>query len=639
MKNLIKTSCALAAFSMLFGSCKKFDDINNDPYAASADQVQVEYFINSSIIGAQMDPHIAERIYVLYWEVAGHTSFNGTGLSAGGYNDGWSSDYYGSGYMSGWLNAVNSAIQVGNEKIAAGTQKTYTKNLVQVARIWRAYLMSELSDLFGPIPINGFQGVNPDFASVKDVYYFLLTELKEASSELDLSVTNPADVKKHDPAYSYDYDKWQRYANSLRLRLAMRLSEVDAAKAKTEFEAAAALPLLTTADQAFGVKEKGGWDALTGVMSREWNGHFMTATLNTLYNGLGGVTSQAQLPAAMHSYVKPANYVGQRYLDHFPTSTNFPTAGYWLDGLPATIDPRAYKTYIIPGDFTNSNFNTYPSWDNNAETTVRTLVDAGGATVETIDAKFNWNAYPGGDWGTKGGLNKVRLFEGTIPRLSNAFRASGATRIYYGPWETYFLLAEAAVRGWTVPMTGQAAYEAGVRASFDYWGVSSFATAYLASTSYNMAGTSVSWTHTTEPGNTHTMDYVDGYTGTPGTVSINYPKNDLYMNGTVRNDLITKIITQKFIAQTPWAPLEAWNDQRRLGLPFFENVMVENPLPNLPALNSGNYLTRNVKFFPQRVKYPSGLRNSNEAGYNQALGFLGGSTSDEVLTPLWWAKH
>jgi len=34
--------------------------------------------------------------------------------------------------------------------------------------------------------------------------------------------------------------------------------------------------------------------------------------------------------------------------------TNDPFAGYWLDGLPNKIDPRAFKAYIIPGDFDNS---------------------------------------------------------------------------------------------------------------------------------------------------------------------------------------------------------------------------------------------------------------------------------------------
>jgi len=628
---MLVTTCVLLA------SCKKFEEINRNPLAANVDQVQVEYFINASIGGAQMDPHIAERIFVLYWETAGHTSFNGTGLTAGSYNDGWSSDYYGGGYMSGWLNTVNTAIQVAEEKIAGGTSKAYTNNLIQVARIWRAYLMSELSDLFGPIPINGFQGVNPEFSDVKTVYYFLLSELKDASSKLDVAVANPSGLDKMDPAYGYNYTKWRRYANSLRLRLAMRLSEVDAAKAKSEFENAATGDLLKSNADIFQIAEKEGWDSYTGEMTREWNGHFMTATLNTLYTGLGGVKSQDQLAAPYHSYIKAANYIGLKFDQHFPASTNFPMAGYWLDGLPYTIDPRAYKTYIIPGDFSNPSFNTYPSWDNNAETTTRNLVDAAGAVVKAIDAKFTWNAYPGGDWGVKGAKNQVRLFEGTIPRLSHQFRASKSKRVFFAPWETFFLLAEAAEKGWTVPTTGKAAYEDGIKASFEYWGVSSFATTYLASTDYNRAGTSVSWDHTTEPGATYSMDYKDGYTNAAATATINYPKNDLYKNGSVRNDKLTKIITQKFIAQVPWVPLEAWNDQRRLGLPFFENVMVENPLPNLPALNSGNYMTRNVKFFPQRVRYPSGLKNSNASGYTQAVGFLGGP--DEVLTPLWWAKH
>ena len=151
MKKIIKITTLLTTLGVLFTSCKKFEEINNDPLAASLDQVQVEYFINGS--------------------------------------------------MSGWLNQINSAVQVAESKIASGNVKPYTNNLLQVARIWRAYLMSELSDNFGPIPINAFQGVNPQPASVKDVYYFLLEELKDASSKLDVSVVNPDVVKKEDPVY------------------------------------------------------------------------------------------------------------------------------------------------------------------------------------------------------------------------------------------------------------------------------------------------------------------------------------------------------------------------------------------------------------------------------------------------------
>ncbi|KIC91082.1 SusD/RagB family nutrient-binding outer membrane lipoprotein [Flavihumibacter sp. ZG627] len=635
MKRFIKYTAGLLLGATLFSGCSKFEEVNTDPQLVTEDQVQVEYFINNALIGSQMDPHIAERIFVLYWKIAGRQQFGG-GISSGGYNDGWSSDYYGGGYMGGWLNAINSGVQVAEKQIADGNIKPYTNNLLQISRIWRAYLMSELTDNFGPIPINAFQGVNPEFSDVKTVYYFMLEELKDASSKLDLEAAKPE--SKFDQAYGFDYTKWQKYANSMRLRLAMRLSEADPAKAKAEFEAAAALPLLTASGETFQVAEMpNSWNALTGVMTRQWNSFMLSATMNNLVKGLGGVKTADQVPAAMHANIKPADYVGLKFQDHFTMMTNDPTAGYWLDGLPNTIDPRAYKAYIIPGDFTNPEFNGYPEWDNTAETTVRNLVDAAGAVVKTLDAKYTWNAPVNGDWGVKGSKNQIRAYTGAVPRHANKFRNSTNKRIFFAPWETYFLLAEGAVRGWTVPMGGQEAYEAGIDASFAYWGVSGFASTYKASTDYNNAGTSVSWAHTVEPPATHTMKFTDGYTNTPGTVEIKYPVNNLYKNGTVRNDLLTKIITQKFIAQTPWLPLETWSDHRRLGLPFFENPAIENPLVNMPDLTAANYMTSNKRFFPQRLKYPSSLPASNAAGYAQAVGFLGGP--DEVLTPLWWAKQ
>ncbi len=632
MKSIFKYTASLAIAASLASGCSKFEEINKDPYLVTEDQVQVEYFLNNALSGSQQDPHIAERIFVLYWKTAGRQQFGG-GISSGGYNDGWTSDYYGSGYMGGWLNAINSGIQVAERQIEAGTAKSYTNNLLQVCRIYRAYLMSELTDNFGPIPIYAFQGVNPEFNSQKEVYYYMLEELKDASSKIDPSIAGPA--AKFDLAYGFNFANWQKYANSMRLRLAMRMSEVEPQKAKEEFEAAANQPLILTATETFQVPELDGWHSLTGVMTRTWNYFQLSATMRNLTLNLGGVPTELQVPDSLHGKIKPADYIGLRLTDHFTTMTNDPSAGYWLDGLPNAIDPRAYKAYIIPGMVSNPDFSNLPD-ANTAKNTIRNLVDDGGAVVKTLDAKGTWNAPANGDWGVKGAKNQIRSYVSAIPKIGQKFRNSTNKRFFFAPWETYFLIAEAAVRGWSVPMTGQAAYEAGIDASFAYWDVSAHAAAYKTSTEYNMAGTSVSWNHTTEPGATHTMEFVNGYTNAPGTVEVPYPTNNLYMNGTVRNDLLTKIITQKFIAQNPYLPLETWSDHRRLGLPFFENPAVENPLVNMPALNSSNYMTSQIQFFPQRIKYPSSIASSNQAGYDQAVGLLGGP--DEVLTPLWWAQ-
>ncbi len=118
--------------------------------------------------------------------------------------------------------------------------------------------MSELTDNFGSAPIDAFKGVNPEFNSQKDVYYFMLAELKDAAAKIDPSITGMTDKTKNvDIAYGMDWNKWIKYANSMRMRLAMRLSEVDAAKAKSEFEDAAKdSKFIATSADNFAVAEK-----------------------------------------------------------------------------------------------------------------------------------------------------------------------------------------------------------------------------------------------------------------------------------------------------------------------------------------------------------------------------------------------
>ena len=634
MKNIIKTAFIFIAGGLLFASCgQDFFDVNTNPKAASFEQVQVEYFLNNSITGAQMDPHVAERQFILYWKTGARQHRVNGFIATGGYNDGWTIDNY--GYLSGWLKTATLAITVAQEKIDAGVVFAYTNNLMQIARIWRVYLMSEFTDNYGPMPIDGFQGINPEFKNVEDVYDFMLNELADAVSKIDVSVQNPDGLAKYDKAYGFNYLKWVKYGNSMRMRLAMRLSEVDAARAKTEFEAAAAGPIITDAGDIFKVAEKDGWDALTGVMTRVWNHQPLSTTLNNLYIGLGGIPTQVQVPEQFHEKIKPADYMGVRYEEHMGTYTNDPTAGFIFDGLYPVIDPRAYKAFIIPGWFDNPDFNYYGGVANTTNT-LRTLLNADGTVLDTLDGTGTWNAACLGAWGPKSARNNFSFWIGTNPRLAHKWRNSTSSRVFFGDWETYFLLAEAAVRGWTTPVDGKTAYESGIAASFAYYGVSEYLSAYKQSESYNRAGTSVSWDHTAEPPATVAMNYVDGYTGQAGTWTMTYPVNHIHNNGATKNDLLTKIITQKYLAQLPWLPLEAWNDHRRLGLPFFENPSVEQPLINLPALTQANYMESRSQFFPQRVPYPSTLQNSNPAGYAQAVQHLGGP--DAVLTKLWWAK-
>src|SRR5690606_19500853 len=135
------------------------------------------------------------------------------------------------------------------------------------------------------------------------------------------------------------------------------------------------------------------------------------------------------------------------------------------------IDPRAYKTFYIPGDATSPQFSLYPSWTDDATITKVKLKRSAG-DIE-LDVKNTWSTQAIGDFGAKGSANEIRGIQvGKIPGLSQVYRGSTSKRIFFASWESYFLLAEAALKGWTTGTTAQQAYEDGVKASFEYHGVS-----------------------------------------------------------------------------------------------------------------------------------------------------------------------
>lgn len=215
---------------------------------------------------------------------------------------------------------------------------------------------------------------------------------------------------------------------------------------------------------------------------------------------------------------------------------------------------------------------------------------------------------------------------------------NGKARIYFAPWESYFLLAEAAEYGWISNISAKDAYEAGIRSSFEYFGVSEYANKYINSTNYNRVGTSVAFDHTTEP-SSFKATYVDGYTKETKEIQYQYPVASKTLYGKALNDHITKIITQKFIAQMPYQVLEIWNDHRRLGLPFFEIPANESDLIGSDMVNVLKKDSwkdgQKWDFYPQRMRYPTTLDNADPDNYQKAVELLGGS--DVIITPLWWS--
>lgn len=635
-------------------SCSDFDEVNTNPTAAGEEYVKPQYALNNSIGQAQMNPGTAERIVVYNWASAARICGEMSFLNVGRYSDDYTSAYYYPDLSSSIKNATLAITAVENQLEAATTtahEKEFFPNVKQFARIWRAYLISEFVDNFGPYPIESFLGENPVFNSEKDDYEFILKELKEAAAAINTSVLPVEAEGKCDPFDNVKYDpvKWQKYANSLRMRLAMRLSNIDKATAQAEFEDAAKGNKILTADEMFAVKENDGWDVFSGVYTRSFDDQVLSSTVANLLTNLGGIKVTEQR-SDLASYVKPANYLGIKYDRHYVANTDNPTKQYWLDGMPENLDPRALKIFCLPDDENAENYIDKYN-DRTAKDFVLYTVDENGNPIPNkdnpgeikIDATRCWNGYPAG---SRGGWSPTLAYNQlvtngygpgcTLPMLGKDY-CKGKSRIFFAAWETYFLLAEASLYGWNTGTTAKEAYENGIKASFEYFGVSEYVNDYLNSTNYNRVGTSVKFDHTTEP-TAEQMTYVDGYSKEQKTVTYEYPTASKTLYGKALNDHLTKIITQKFIAQTPYLVLEMWSDFRRLGLPFFEIPANESSMTGSDMVNAWNPNSwkdgQKWEFYPQRMRYPSSLENADPEGYKQAVELLGGS--DNIITPLWW---
>ncbi len=113
-------------------------------------------------------------------------------------------------------------------------------NVEAVGRIWKTWIFHIVTDMWGDVPYSeahyGADNTTPAYDRQADIYAGMLADLTTAAGMLQ----NPdaSDFGGGDLIYGSNFEAWRRFANSLRMRLAMRLSEVDAATARAEFAAA-----------------------------------------------------------------------------------------------------------------------------------------------------------------------------------------------------------------------------------------------------------------------------------------------------------------------------------------------------------------------------------------------------------------
>lgn len=128
-------------------------------------------------------------------------------------------------------------------------------NKKAIARIMRVWAFARCTDTYGDIPY--FESClpveeavrTPKYDLQKDIYTDFFKELKEAVAEMDDSKPTYGNA---DILYNGNIDKWKKFANSLRLRLALRVRYADAALATAQMSDLTEANLITSSgDDAF----------------------------------------------------------------------------------------------------------------------------------------------------------------------------------------------------------------------------------------------------------------------------------------------------------------------------------------------------------------------------------------------------
>lgn len=138
-------------------------------------------------------------------------------------------------FVNKYTYAMNAYVQL--KAIAEEQGRTSIKALADILKIISMY---QVVDTYGPVPYSDSgSSVTPAYDDVQSIYHSFFTDLDDAIDVLTaLYTADPSTLLMEDDDYVYggDVSKWIKLANSLRLRLAMRIVYAEPTLAQQEAE-------------------------------------------------------------------------------------------------------------------------------------------------------------------------------------------------------------------------------------------------------------------------------------------------------------------------------------------------------------------------------------------------------------------
>lgn len=495
IKNIVAVNLTIL-FLALF-SCYDLEEININPNGVDPAQAHPNLLVSTVITST------AQTVVGLgYGDIAGvvqHTQKDGWSGSHNSYE--WSDQRW-----SSYYSILRNNDELYQKAVDRGLEFHQGLGLVM-----KSYVFGLVTDLWGDAPyskaLNGEDGgeenIKPAFDAQADIYAGILADLEQANALFSASQESYEEINHtQDVLFGGEVAKWRRFANSLALRYYMRLSQKDPSTARSGVERIAGNPdqyplILSPSDDAsldyVGNSEADSWPANTvydGTGGSNFRRLKMCATLVEALQALNDprlavwaekidipIVVDEALAEGMDVIQEGVRFVAKDVADQYESTLGFPVdTDTEYVGLPPawSIVPQAYNL--------NPNLEQGP---NNPH-------------ASHLHDRYQ---SPAGD------LLKARLLSAS---------------------EVHFILAEAALIGWSVGASAEDHYNAAIAASFSTWRVED-----------------------------NFGDYIAGNAAFDGTLD--------------------QIIEQKWIAS--WtAAAEAWFDYRRTGLPALQaGTIVKRP--------------------------------------------------------------
>jgi hypothetical protein len=217
---MLKKIAYITLFALSLTSCSNdLDEINKNPNATETPLAP--YLLTGTLKqGADLywgstNNFDSSLLFVQHWAKIQYTEPDRYDVSNTSFTSLWNTGY------ATLITDLNTILNFSEQQA--------NSNYKGIALTLRSWTFLLLTDAYGSIPYKeAGQKVTPAYNTQKEVYTGLLEDLKQAQSLLSTT----GGTVTGDLAYKGDISKWKKLVNSLRLRIALRISDKEPALAK-----------------------------------------------------------------------------------------------------------------------------------------------------------------------------------------------------------------------------------------------------------------------------------------------------------------------------------------------------------------------------------------------------------------------